>query len=154
MSIVAKLPESKYIQNAKNLSGDKPLWYSFKLVRIIPQSEIDDSTKYVYKPQNGSRPVSEIVDLRIWGPASKNGSTVYASVWVHGNEYHLGGHGKAGGYGYCKASSAADCAIRDAGIELEHRIDGVGLEAVERAVYAIGVALGYPIDQLTCIRCG
>jgi hypothetical protein len=80
-----------------------------------------------------------VVTLRLYWPAS----TAYACVWVHGGEKRYArGAGRAGGGGYCKASAAAGAALADAGIKLQHDIDGRGLEAIRGALEALGRFLG------------
>lgn len=115
-----------------------------------------------------------IVDLRIYSGRSRNSSTIYASFWLVAPatakraEIYAAGSGTAGGWGYDKASSAAEDAIRDAGIELygspymrssdavidkkrRAHIGGVGDTAVESALLAIGYAAGY--SNLIMVRC-
>ena len=75
----------------------------------------------------------DIVTLRIYWP----GSVAYACVWIHGQESPARGAGKAGGGGYCKESAAAHVALADAGIKLEHAIDGRGTQAIEGALMAL-----------------
>ena len=48
---------------------------------------------------------------------SDGASSVFCSLWVHGNA-QTSGHGKAGGYGYHKQSAALQAAITSAGIVL------------------------------------
>lgn len=78
----------------------------------------------------------------------RTGSTAYACLWVNGETIYCSGSGKAGGYGYHKASAAAQVAINSAGIELSKSIDGVGDEAIEEAVKAIAVAMGYEEGEI------
>jgi len=88
------------------------------------------------------------VTLRLYWP----GTVCYACLWVggkvEGEEIYTSGSGNAGGGGYCKASTAAGEAIRNAGFKLERRIDGVGESAIEEAVLAIAAAVGYPDAML------
>lgn len=109
-----------------------------------------------------------VVDCRTYIGTSRNASTVTACLWVdiNGNkkpdgfEYgYVSGTGSAGGYGYCKESSAVQDAIDSAQIGLfgtayrgqsekvdfkkKARIGGVGLDAVEQALLAIAYAAGY-----------
>ena len=81
-----------------------------------------------------------VVTLRIYWP----GSVAYACVWINrgGQEIHARGAGKAGGYGYCKESAAAHGALADAGVKLEHAIDGRGTSAIHDALSAIAEYLG------------
>lgn len=60
----------------------------------------------------------EIVTVRCYMGRSRNSSTVYASIWVNGDDIHTSGKGCAGGYGYNKHSAAVGEAIKSAGIEL------------------------------------
>lgn len=64
---------------------------------------------------------------------STSSSKVYAIVWTNKTD----GTGSAGGCGYDKDSAAVGEAIRNAGYTLEHRVDGVGLDAVKQALLAI-----------------
>lgn len=100
-----------------------------------------------------------VVTCRVYMSASRNASTVYASMWANSGNVDVSGSGKASGYGYHKASAAIDCAIRSAGVELygtpytnphdevdfskRASISGVGDSAVESALLAIAHALGY-----------
>jgi hypothetical protein len=110
--------------NARNLSGDKELVDSFKVVAY-------------YKGQ-----LTEVVTCRVWMGRSRNASTVYASVWVHApaKNVHSSGYGSANGYGYCKTSAAIGEAIRSAGFQLDQRIDGTGChrEALEAIAHCVG----------------
>ena len=68
-----------------------------------------------------------VIDCRVYTGRSRDASQVKATVWVtlsdakkpENWEYrHTSGTGTAGGWGYCKTSSAVASAISDAGIEL------------------------------------
>lgn len=95
-------------ENARNMTGEKET-----VSRIVL---IDKKTE------------REIVDCRIYMSASRNASTVYASIWVQGIKTgkhpadwpygETSGRGSAGGGGYHKQSAAVGDAIRSAGIEL------------------------------------
>ena len=88
------------VSNARNYSGEKEIVSKYIVLGFI----------------NGAQ--KEIVDARAYMGRSRNSSTVYASIWVHGGEVHTSGKGSAGGYGYHKESAAIGSAISDAGIEL------------------------------------
>ncbi len=105
--------------NAKNLGGEK---------------EITDTLNLVAQTSEGLR---EVVTVRCYMGRSAKASVVYASIWVRAGDYLFSGHGKAGGYGYCKRSAAVDAAIRSAGITLSRSIAGVGIQAIEDAMLAI-----------------
>lgn len=125
-----------------------------------------------------------IVNCHVYVGRSKNSSTIYASIWVYNikekaipeekrkewlYQYdntteawfsgQTSGHGKAGGYGYHKASAAVQSAIDSAGIELygtpyaadseevdfktRASISGVGDSAIKSTLLAIAYAAGY-----------
>lgn len=113
----------------------------------------------------------ELVDIRCWMGRSRSASTVYAAAWIFGDDarkiHWCSGSGNAGGYGYDKCSAAIAGALRSAGVKLygkpshlaasqngvfdadkEAHIDGTGDSAVEAAIYAIGEAMGYTLDQM------
>jgi hypothetical protein len=88
-----------------------------------------------------SRDGSTIVSARFYWPGRDGASNCYACVWIHGDESHGSGGGKAGGYGYHKESAALQVALDRAGVVLDEAIDGRGdqamfdaLESVARAV--------------------
>lgn len=87
-------------------------------------------------------------EIRIYGTQARN----YAAAWIHAKGVYACGGGMAGGYGYHRPSAAAANALKDAGVELENPISGVGESAIEGALYAIGVALGYPRESLQVLR--
>ena len=87
---------------------------------------------------------SEPVTVRWYMSRSGDGaSPVYCSLWVRCSPYYVSGRGKAGGYGYHKASAAFQDACDSAGIELSQPVDGRGDELVREAMFAIGAALGF-----------
>ena len=47
------------------------------------------------------------------------------------------GSGWAGGYGYCKESTACEEALVSAGIELRESVSGKGMGRVERAIEGV-----------------
>lgn len=81
--------------------------------------------------------LKEIVCIRVY----ETNSRVYACAWVNG--IGASGSGFAGGYGYHMGSAAAVAALNAAGITFDEGIAGVGYEAIEEAVKAIGSALGF-----------
>lgn len=70
-------------------------------------------------------------------------STAYACLWVNSNDTHISGGGKAGGYGYHKASAAMQAALDDVGVQLSESIAGRGESAMIDALVATARALGY-----------
>lgn len=92
---------------------------------------------------------SEPVTVRWYASRSGDGaSPVYCSLWVHCSPYYVSGRGKAGGYGYHKASAAFQEACDSAGIELSQPVDGRGDSLVREALFAIGQALGFDRSKL------
>ena len=88
----------------------------------------------------------DAVTLRIYATDAKS----YCCLWVHDNcswvkccrdSYYRNGSGSAGGYGYHRASAAAQEAINNAGIILSEDIAGRGDAAIEEAVRAIAVVM-------------
>jgi hypothetical protein len=73
------------------------------------------------------------VILRLYATPSR----IYACLWINEGDHHLSGGGYAGGYGYHKASAAAQAAISAAGITLDASIAGVGDDAIREALLAI-----------------
>ena len=143
------------VSNGRRLD-DKELCHGYKLLAV----------------RAGQEPV-ELVAAYVWTGRSRSASTFYAAIWVTGsdadNRPWLSGSGRAGGWGYHKSSAALDSAIYSAGIELfgsaysGHRdtpldwskkvhIDGVGDEAIERAIVAIGQAAGYELSELIFVH--
>lgn len=113
----------------------------------------------------------ELVNVRCWMGRSRTASTVYCALWVDGNDskgiHWCSGSGSAGGYGYDKCSAAIEGALHSAGVKLFGKpshlaastngvfdadkpahIGGAGDSAVEAALYAIGEAMGYTLDQI------
>lgn len=110
----------------------------------------------------------QVVVARTYMGRGRSASQVKASIWVElsankkpaGWDYgHTSGSGCAGGYGYCKESTAIADAIDSAGIELfgtayqrhGEKVDfkkrvhfgGVGSEATRTALLAIAHAAGW-----------
>lgn len=90
----------KPAQNARNYGGEK--------------EQVSTWTVTAVRAGNIEYPVS----ARCWMGRSRNASTVYASIWVHGRGVETAGSGNAGGWGYHKESAAIGEAIKSAGIEL------------------------------------
>lgn len=71
------------------------------------------------------------------------GAKHYACLWINASPIHCTGSGSAGGGGYCKESAASYEAITKAGIKLSEPISGRGMHAVQDALKAIAIHLGY-----------
>ena len=113
----------------KNYSGEKETVNSYNVVAVVK-----------------GRPV-DVITCRIYMGRGRNSSTVYATVWLHGKEYHGSGSGQAGGYGYNKESAAVDTALCMAGVKLSRSIHGTG--ETREALEATARALGYRGQLLT-----
>lgn len=113
----------------KNYAGEKETVSSYNVIAVVK-----------------GRPV-DVITCRVYMGRSRNSSTVYATVWLHGKEYHASGSGQAGGYGYHKESAAVDTALRMAGVKLSRSIHGTG--ETREALEATARALGYRGQLLT-----
>ena len=92
---------------------------------------------------NSNDGLKNIITARCYMGRSASASTIYASIWVHSTDHQTSGTGKAGGYGYHKASAAIAEAIKSAGIELDEDISGRGDSAIEESLEAIAATLGF-----------
>lgn len=107
------------------------------------------------------RTMVEAVTVRVYMGRSRSASTVYATIWARGNgddKQWISGTGSAGGYGYCKESSAIASAIHDAGIELygdpygrkknktRMYFGGTGLSRLQDILAAIAKAQGFNVN--------
>jgi len=88
-----------------------------------------------------------IATLRIYN--SPSNSCNYACVWIHVKQskrfpegLHASGSARASGYGYHRASQAAEDAITRAGFTLDQTIGGAGDGAIRDAVQALAVCVG------------
>lgn len=70
----------------------------------------------------------------------------YACVWLDGKEWAYGS-GKAGGYGYDRASAAVENAFHAAGMQFDEAFGGYGSLMMEAAIKAAGEYLsgGRPV---------
>lgn len=142
-------------RNAFNYSPDKELVNSFKLVTPCETGELVTP-----------------VDVRLYMGRSRNASTVYCSIWVHGKKsgVYVTGKGRAGGWGYHKDSAAMADALRSAEIDLRGdqycaessdgtsedlskiaSISGCGESAMRAAMVAIARAAGYPCNVYSIV---
>ena len=133
--IIAKLP-AKPAHRGENYGGEKEFLSAWDVV--------------AFRDGEYFHPVT----LRTYSGRPRNASRIYATIWVS----HCApaafdgcsGSGYAGGYGYHKASAAAQDAIQSAGIELSAPIGGAGDSAIEAALGAIARALGF--GHFTIVR--
>lgn len=140
LTMRAILPEVER-SNARNLSPEKE---TIRTIKVVGKR-----VRHNY--------AAVIAEARFYMGRSTSASTVYCSLWVHGDKC-TSGHGKASGYGYHKESAALQDAIESAGIELRGsnyahssekpnykrvaRIDGCGDSSMEMALMAIARAAG------------
>ncbi len=80
----------------------------------------------------------DVAVVRFYG----SGATVYCVAWVWGEIEGARGYGKAGGYGYSKASAAMAEALHSAGFLFDGSIGGVGETAMKDALLAIAAHVG------------
>jgi len=76
---------------------------------------------------------NEILTLRTY----HTGKRVYACLWVSVSLGEHNGSGWAGGYGYCKESTACEEALMSAGIELQKSVSGKGMGRVQEALKGV-----------------
>lgn len=110
------------------------------------ESSFYESLSVIVPSKKGERFARTSIEARFYGPAS----VVYCCVWAKpkdGSEW-LMGSGKAGGYGYHKASAALESALGAAGITLGERISGRGSSAMESALESVSRKLGYATGRL------
>ena len=122
------------------------------------KTECMNATNYGGKKETTSQMVlithkdgefKEPVTVRWYMSRSGDGAgPVYCSVWINHHPYYVSGRGKAGGYGYHKGSAAFQDACDSAGIELSQPVDGRGDSLVKEAIFAIGEALGFSIEEM------
>ena len=123
--MIAKFTKTE-CQNARNMGDKKETIKTMVLITCKAGKFLEPVTVrwYMSRSGAGARPV-------------------YCSLWVHCSPYHVSGRGKAGGYGYHKASAAFQEACNSAGVELSQPVDGCGDGLAREALFAIGQALGF-----------
>ena len=122
-------------ENGRNLSPQKELLSAMSAAALIDGK------------------MREVVCARWYRARKSDGaSPVYASIWVFGTGISISGYGRATGSGYHKASAALSAALDSAGIVLSERIDGVGDDAIRRALEAIARAIAGDAAQILIIN--
>lgn len=115
------------------------------IINVNHRKESHFTKQYTAVVFNGQS-AYDAVTLRIYATDAKS----YCCLWVNDNcswvkgcrdSYYRAGSGSAGGYGYHRASAAAQEAISNAGITLSEDINGRGDAAIEEAVHAIAAAI-------------
>lgn len=109
-------------------------------IREREEKNINRGYKAICISEDGK--LCELVDLRI----GQTDTTAYACVWFYSNGCAYGS-GKAGGYGYHRASAAAESAFRAAGMVFDSGFGGCGDSATREAMQAAGEYLsnGIPV---------
>lgn len=148
----------------------------------ITQNNVSNARNYSNEKEEVDRLVligckkgehKELVTARFWYSKSRTASVCYCSIWVNCSPVYVSGKGQAGGWGYHRSSAALESALTSAGIELygspylgpgekpregkenfksRAYIGGCGDTAMQDAIKAIGVALGYTTKQLHLVR--
>ncbi len=114
----------------QQLTNDFPTHKFRKEEHFYKQFSVINTTK-------SERYAYSSVILRLYATQAR----IYACLWINENRHHLSGGGYAGGYGYHKASAAAQAAIDAAGIKLDQSIAGVGDDVIREALLAIAQAI-------------
>lgn len=141
-------PSEALLKNKQNYNIMKLLKYNPREkfnINHRKENKFSSSLKLmaIYKGQ-----LIEIIDLRLYATNVR----VYACAWVmcnfkgtkkHQNISNGQGSAFAGGYGYCKSSSACAYALNNAGLEFNKNADGVGMNTVVSQLEAFGAWLGY-----------
>ena len=119
-----------------NASIDRAATASFNVNHRKDNHFSEQYTAFYIDEDLGMR---EIVTIRTYTTDSR----VYACCWIEydPDQIYLAGSGYAGGYGYHRASAAAEEALNNAGIQLSEHINGRGSIAISNAVEAVAVAL-------------
>jgi hypothetical protein len=118
--------------NATAHRKERNFLYAFKVVTFDKKSNTFD----------------EPIDLRVYGTSTAN----YVCLWVHAKSIHASGSARATGYGYHRPSEAAELAFDKAGITLPEHIGGRGDSAIEDALTALALHLGYKKESFTIIK--
>lgn len=87
--------------------------------------------------------VFEPVRVHWYSSKGYGSKIVYCLVRIRGHGVSLDGSGKAGGGGYCKYSTSFENALMFAGVSIDKQVGGTGYDAVDRAIEAIVLRLGY-----------
>jgi hypothetical protein len=129
-------------------TGDTPMQVTFlkdehrgQIAKYRKENKLQRQYTVVARGADGFR---EPLILRVYHTAA----SAFACLWVSHSprgetSVSLSGGGKAGGYGYHKASAAAQAAFDDAGVKLSEDIAGCGDSAMRDALAATAQALGY-----------
>jgi hypothetical protein len=142
-NLKAVLVKADASKQATNMSDSKELVSSWHIIAA-------------YKGE-----LCEAVTVRCYMGRSREASVMYASVWIRCTDgtWHSG-RGSAGGYGYCKQSSAIGKAFVNAGVDLygspygrysgepvdmkkRFWMDGTGTSSMGEILGAIARAAGY-----------
>lgn len=104
-----------------------------------PRNEPTYSVYTVAAIENGA--IVAPITLRIL--KARDGMTNGAALFVNRGRVHAYGYsGKVGGYGYHRASEAAERAIKSAGVTLARSFGGAGDKAIEDALLALAEFIG------------
>ena len=88
--------------------------------------------------------VVEIAQARTYGTAAAS----YCCIWIMTDGGWRHGGAVARGYGYHRYSEAMDTALQRCGVKLSQSIGGVGDNAMEDALAAVGRAMGFDKVQI------
>jgi len=94
------------------------------------------SYKVGYTKFLGTLQFTPVLDVRVYWTET----TCYVCLWYSYNGIYTSASAKAGGYGYCKESSAVDSALREI-ISGYESFGGVGLTSIAPALMTVCKAL-------------
>lgn len=135
---------------------------AFNPAQDMPLSYRERQEKHFY---NGYKVVTIVNDKMITLVDARLGATDnchYASVWLniryYDNDYYNNygsarGAGKAGGYGYHRASAALDSAFRRAGMRFSIGCSGMGESAMRECLLAAGEYLKPEGAKVYLVEC-
>lgn len=96
----------------------------------------------IIRKNDGTIKHYDIVDLRTY--VTRSGKH-YVCLWLLNYSGMLSSSASAGGYGYCKSSTAAEMAFYNAGIDFDQPWGGTGVDSIEDAIMAY---INHYISQL------
>jgi len=148
MTQIVTLPNINFStpHNARNYRGEKFLVHQLKLL-FVRNPEYVQAGIYMTDV-----PIGELAELCVWTGRDARTTRFYASLWIHASPIYVSGFGQADGGGYCKASQASFRAFQSAGLRMTESFGGAGMDAVQKAMLALGVALGCCRKKLYVVR--
>ena len=135
---------------------------AFNPAQDMPASYRERQAKHFY---NGYKIVTivngemvELVDARLGATDSFHYASIWLNVRYYDNDYYntcgsARGAGKAGGWGYHRASAALDSAFRRAGMKFNIGCSGMGESAMRNCLLAAGEYLKPANAKIYLVKC-